>query len=119
MRQSHKMVKYTQTIRRQFADELFLSVFDHLAGLALKGLIWKMLKYFNVRINFVKLIFHDDWFFVINWIFYFYLLTLPSLFVGMGLISFLNKFHHWFQGFNPLLCTGEYFSFIFGLGKGR
>ena len=39
MRQSHKMVKYTQTIRRQFADELFLSVFDHLAGLALKGLI--------------------------------------------------------------------------------
>ena len=30
------MVKHTQTIRRQFADEL--SVFDHLVKLALKGL---------------------------------------------------------------------------------
>ena len=29
------MVKHTQTIRRQFADE---SVFDHFVGLALKGL---------------------------------------------------------------------------------
>ena len=36
-RQSHKMVKHTQTIRRQFADEL-LSVFDHFMNLALKGL---------------------------------------------------------------------------------
>ena len=36
-RQSHKMVKRTQTIRRQFADE-FLSVFDHFVKLALKGL---------------------------------------------------------------------------------
>ena len=31
------MGKHTQTIRRQFADEL-LSVFDHSVGLALKGL---------------------------------------------------------------------------------
>ena len=31
------MVKHTQTIRRQFADE-FLIVFDHFVGLALKGL---------------------------------------------------------------------------------
>ena len=30
------MVKYTQTIRRQIADEL--SVFDHFMGLALQGL---------------------------------------------------------------------------------
>ena len=30
------MVKHTQTIRRQIADELF--VFDHFSGLALKGL---------------------------------------------------------------------------------
>ena len=35
-RQFHKMVKHTQTIRRQIADEL--SVFDHFVGLALKGL---------------------------------------------------------------------------------
>ena len=32
------MVKHTQTIRRQIADE-FLSVFDHFVGLALKELI--------------------------------------------------------------------------------
>ena len=32
------MVKHTQTIRRQIADELFECVFDHFAGLALKGL---------------------------------------------------------------------------------
>ena len=32
------MVKDTQTIRWQFADEL-LSVFDHFVGLALKGVI--------------------------------------------------------------------------------
>ena len=31
------MVKHTQTIRRQFADELFEC--DHFVGLALKGLI--------------------------------------------------------------------------------
>ena len=31
------MVKHTETIRRQIADELF--VFDHLVKLALKGLI--------------------------------------------------------------------------------
>ena len=30
------MVKHTQTIRRQFADEC-LSVFDHFVGLVLKG----------------------------------------------------------------------------------
>ena len=34
--QPHKMVKHTQIIRRQFADDLF-SVFDHFMGLALKG----------------------------------------------------------------------------------
>ena len=32
------MVKHTQTVRRQIADELFVSVFDHFVGLALKGL---------------------------------------------------------------------------------
>ena len=32
------MVKHTQTIRRQFANELFEFVFDHFVGLALKGL---------------------------------------------------------------------------------
>ena len=39
-RQSHKMVKHTQAIRRQFADELFecLCVFDHFVWLALKRL---------------------------------------------------------------------------------
>ena len=31
------MVKHTQTIRRQFADELF-ELFDHFVKLALKGL---------------------------------------------------------------------------------
>ena len=30
------MVKHTQTIRRQYADELF-GGFDHFVGLALKG----------------------------------------------------------------------------------
>ena len=34
-RQPRKMVKHTQTTRRQFADELFI-VFDHLVGLPLK-----------------------------------------------------------------------------------
>ena len=33
------MVKHTQTIRRQFADKLFESVFDHFIGLALKDLM--------------------------------------------------------------------------------
>ena len=35
------MVKHTQTIRRQFADELFVfeCVFDPFVGLALKGII--------------------------------------------------------------------------------
>ena len=32
------MVKHTQTIRRQFVNELFEFVFDHFVGLALKGL---------------------------------------------------------------------------------
>ena len=36
-RQSHKMVKHTETIRRQFADELFESVWPFV-GLPLKGL---------------------------------------------------------------------------------
>ena len=36
MRQSHKMVKHTQTIRRRIADELFEC--DHFVGLALKEL---------------------------------------------------------------------------------
>ena len=34
--QPHKVVKHTQTIRRQITDELF--VFDHFVGLTLKGL---------------------------------------------------------------------------------
>ena len=34
------MVKHTQTVCRQFADELF-DVFDYFAGLVLKGLIEK------------------------------------------------------------------------------
>ena len=38
MRQPHKMVKHTQTICRQIADELFECVFDHFAGLELNGL---------------------------------------------------------------------------------
>ena len=38
--QSHKMVKHTQTIGRQIADEL-LNVFEHFVKLALKGLITK------------------------------------------------------------------------------
>ena len=37
-RQSHKMVKHTHTIRRQFADELFENVWPF-CELALKGLI--------------------------------------------------------------------------------
>ena len=32
------MVKHTQTIRRQFADELCVCVFDYFVKLALKGL---------------------------------------------------------------------------------
>ena len=36
--QSHKMVKHTQTVRRQFADELFECV-DHFVGLAHKEII--------------------------------------------------------------------------------
>ena len=35
-RQPHKMVEHTQTIRRQFPEELF--VFDYFVGLKLKGL---------------------------------------------------------------------------------
>ena len=40
MCQPHKMVKHTQTIRRQIADVLpnCLSVFDHIVGLAHTGL---------------------------------------------------------------------------------
>ena len=41
-RQFHKMAKHTQTIRRQFADELFK--FDHFVGLALKGLRFHVVK---------------------------------------------------------------------------
>ena len=37
MRQPHKIVKYTQTIRRLLPTNC-LSVFDHFVGLALKGL---------------------------------------------------------------------------------
>ena len=36
MRQPHKMVKHTQTIRRQEPTNC-LSVFDHFVGLPLKG----------------------------------------------------------------------------------
>ena len=32
------MVKHSQTIRRQFADELFGCIFHHFGGLVLKGL---------------------------------------------------------------------------------
>ena len=39
-RQPHKMVKHTQAICRQQPTN-FMSVFDHFAGLALKGLTWK------------------------------------------------------------------------------
>ena len=39
------MVKHSQTICRQNANELFdLSVFDHFVGLALKGLIILIIK---------------------------------------------------------------------------
>ena len=38
-RQPHKMVKHTQTIRRQKSTNC-LNVFDHFVGLALKELIW-------------------------------------------------------------------------------
>ena len=41
------MVKHTQTIRRQFADELFESVFDHFVKLALKGLS-DVFRFFNL-----------------------------------------------------------------------
>ena len=37
MRQIHKIVKHTQTIRRQQPTNC-LSMFDHFGGLALKGL---------------------------------------------------------------------------------
>ena len=37
MHQPHKMVKHTQTIRRQETTN-YLSVFDHFMGLAIKGL---------------------------------------------------------------------------------
>ena len=37
-RQRHKMVKYTQTIRRQQRTSC-LSVFDHFVGLVFKGLL--------------------------------------------------------------------------------
>ena len=51
MRQSHKMVKHTQTIRQQ-QPTISLSVFDHFVKLAFKGLIvmcnrtfpWKQLQ---------------------------------------------------------------------------
>ena len=48
-RQPYKMVKRTQTIRRQFADELFecVCVFDHFVGLELKGLT-SVLKYWLI-----------------------------------------------------------------------
>ena len=50
-RQSHKMVKYTQTIR--------LSVFDHFVNLALKGLRGLHDKH-NIVINHVLLIYKYD-----------------------------------------------------------
>ena len=39
------MVKYTQKIRREFADELFEC--DRLVGLVLKGLTWIILKHID------------------------------------------------------------------------
>ena len=40
------MVKHTQTIRRQIADEFFVFVFDHFVGLAPKGLNPAFIKIF-------------------------------------------------------------------------
>ena len=37
-RQPHEIVKHTQTIRHQIAEDQLRSVFDHFVGLALKGL---------------------------------------------------------------------------------
>ena len=43
----------TQTIRRQFADELFESVFDHFVGLTLKGLSYNFcISSYNLRYRF-------------------------------------------------------------------
>ena len=39
------MVKHTQTIRRQIADELFVCVFDHFVGLAFEGLTNNIVEY--------------------------------------------------------------------------
>ena len=39
MRQPHKMIKHTQTVRRLLPTNC-LSVLDHFVMLALKGLIW-------------------------------------------------------------------------------
>ena len=44
MRQPHKMVKYTQTVHRQQSTNC-LSVFDHVVGLGLNGLISVFAKY--------------------------------------------------------------------------
>ena len=52
-RQFHKMVKHTQTIRRQIVDELFECV-DHFVGLALKGLRTFEL-FFNRFTRFIRL----------------------------------------------------------------
>ena len=46
--QRHKMVKYTQTIRRHNGDKL--SVFEHFGALALKGLM-KSEKYRNIQVD--------------------------------------------------------------------
>ena len=42
------MVKHTQKIHRQFADELF-SVFGHFGGLVLKGLTMIHERFFSIR----------------------------------------------------------------------
>ena len=46
-RQSQKMVKHTQTVRRQFATNC-LSVFDHFVKLTFKGLRWYLFVFLNV-----------------------------------------------------------------------
>ena len=48
-RQSHKMIKHTQTIRRLLPMN-YWSVFDHFVGLVLKGL-----KFFDTVNDFISL----------------------------------------------------------------
>ena len=58
-RQPHKIVKYTQIIRRQFADEL-IEFFDCFVGLALKGLR----KYLKCKEKHLKKVFVETLFLI-------------------------------------------------------